>query len=152
MQHNAPDDSSITNVFHLHMVDKFEATLEHCLPSQGKCQPNIKDLALKSNAGQSETIIPYEQESFKKYFRACKDALFDLTDAPPWLSLTSSFSLVIEAPNDVQIPGHYKFWLGIWEVSLEVEAPCSSNYLQGVTHSGFVALYLDQKVVLVIAY
>jgi len=107
---------------------------------------------LKSTAGESKTVILYEQESVENYFRACKGALFDLTDAPAWLSLTNSSSLVIEAPNDVRIPGHYKFWLSIWEVSLQVEPPCSSNYLQGVTHSGFVALYLDEKVVLVVAF
>jgi len=69
---------------------------------------------LKITAGQIKTVILYEQESVENYFQACKDALFDLTDAPAWLSLTNSSSLVIDAPNDVRIPGFYKFWLGIW--------------------------------------
>jgi hypothetical protein len=55
-----------------------------------------------------------------------------LTGAPFWLSLTNSSSLVIDAPNDIHSPGKYKFWIGIWEVTLEIDAPCGSNYLQGL--------------------
>jgi len=82
---------------------------------------------LKSTAGQIKKVILYEQDSVEHFFQACKGALLDLTDAPAWLSLTNSSSLVIEAPNDVRIPGHYKFWVGIWEVKLEIEAPCNST-------------------------
>jgi hypothetical protein len=55
--------------------------------------------------------------------------LFDLSDAPFWLSLTNSSFLVIEAPNDIYVVGKYKFWVGIWEVTLEIDAPCYSSYL-----------------------
>ena len=63
VQHSAPDNSTITNIFHLHMVSKFEATIEKCTPSQGSCQPNIKFLALKSTAGLSKTVTLFQQDS-----------------------------------------------------------------------------------------
>ena len=107
VKHSAPDNSTIINVFYLHMVNKFEAKVEKCSPSHGNCQPNIKDLALKSTAGLRKTVILFQQDSVESYFRACKGALFDLTDAPSWLSLTNSSSLVIDAPNDINIPGKY---------------------------------------------
>ena len=78
--------------------------------------------------------------------------MFDLTDAPDWLSLTNSSFLVIDAPNNVNIPGKYNFWVGIWQVTLQVEAPCSTNYLQGPEQSGFVAVYVDELIVLVVAF
>ena len=105
VQHYAPDNLPVTNVFYLKTVNKFEATVKKCSPSQNSCQPNIEDLALKSIAGLSKTVILFQQDSVEKYFRACEGALFDLTDAPLWLSLTNSSALVIEAPNDVNIPG-----------------------------------------------
>jgi hypothetical protein len=114
------------------MVSKFEATLETCSPHHGNCQPNIKDLALTGTAGRSKTVTLFHQDSVESYFRACEGALFDLTGAPYWLSLTNSSFLIIEAPNDVNIPGMYKFWIGIWAVTLEINAPCSSNYLKGL--------------------
>ena len=129
VQHSAPDDSTIINVLYLHMMHKFEATIESCSPTHGDCQPNIEDLALKSTAGQSKTVTLFEQESVENYIRACEGALFDLTDAPFWLSLTNSYSLVIDAPNNVNIPGEYKFWISIWAVTLEIAAPCNSTYL-----------------------
>jgi len=132
VQHNAPNNSSITNVFHLHTVNKFEATLEECSPHHGNCQPNIQDLALIGTAGLRKTVTLFHQASVESYFRACEGALFDLTGAPFWLSLTNSSFLVIDAPNDVNFPGKYQFWIGIWEVTLEIDAPCSSNYLQGL--------------------
>ena len=63
VHHSAPDNSPITTVFHLHMVNKFEAAVEKCSPSQGSCQPNIQDLALKSTAGQSKTVTLFQQDS-----------------------------------------------------------------------------------------
>ena len=63
LHHSAPDNSPITTVFHLHMVNKFEAKVEKCSPSQGSCQPNIKDLTLKSTAGQSKTVTLFQQDS-----------------------------------------------------------------------------------------
>ena len=115
------------------MVSKFEATLEKCSPHQGNCQPNIKDLALTSTAGFNKTVTLFKQDSVESFFRACEGALFDLTGAPFWLSLTNSSLLVIDAPNDIYVPGKYKFWIGIWKVTLEIDAPCDSNYLQGLT-------------------
>ena len=129
MQHNAPDDSSIVNVFYLHMFDKFEATLERCSPHHGNCQPNIEDLALTSTAGLRKTVTLFHQASVESYFRACEGALFDLTEGPFWLSLTNSSFLVIDAPNDVNVPGKYNFWIGISAVTLEVDAPCNANSL-----------------------
>jgi len=129
VQHNAPDNSTVTNVFHLHTVNKNEATLEECSPHHGHCQPNIKDLALTGTIGRRKTVTLYEQDSVESYFRACEGALFELTGAPFWLSLSNSSYLFIDAPNDINIPGKYRFWIGIWEVSLEVEAPCYSTYL-----------------------
>jgi hypothetical protein len=90
-------------------------------------------MALTGTAGQRKTVPLFHQDSVESYFRTCAGALFDLTDAPFWLSLTNSSFLVIEAPNDVHVPGIYKFSIGIWAVTLEIEAPCSSNYLQGLT-------------------
>ena len=113
------------------MVNKFEATLEKCLPHNGDCQPNIEDLALTGTAGLRKTVTLFKQESVESYFRACEGAVFDLTGAPFWLSLTNSSFLVIDAPNNINVPGTYTFFIGIWEVTLEIDAPCSSNYLQG---------------------
>jgi len=133
VQHNAPDNSSVINVFYLHIASKFEAKLEACSPHHGNCQPNIKDLALTGTAGQRKTVALFHHASVESYFRACEGALFDLTDAPFWLSLANSSSLVIDPPNEIYVPGKYKFFTGIWEVTLEIGAPCSTNYLQGLT-------------------
>ena len=107
VQHNAPDNSLITNVFHLHMVNKFKAMVEVCSPHHGNCQPNIEDLALTGTAGLRKTVTLYNQASVESYFRACESALFDLTGAPFWLSLSNSSFLVIDPPNDQYIPGKY---------------------------------------------
>ena len=147
-----PDQSTVTNGFFLHTVNKFEATVEKCLPTSGDCQPNIEDLALKSTAGTHKTVLLFQQDSVEKYFRACEGALFDLTGAPDWLSLTNSSALVVDAPNDVHVPGKYAFWIGIWEVVLEIEAPCNSQYLQGEAQSGFIAVYIDELAILVVAF
>jgi len=56
VQHDVPDNSPITNVFYLHTLSKFEATLEKCSPGHGNCQPNIKDLALTGTAGTTKTV------------------------------------------------------------------------------------------------
>ena len=132
VQHNAPDNSAITNVFYLHMVSKFEATLETCSPHHGNCQPKIKGLALTGTAGLRKTVTLFHEASVEIYFRACEGALFDLTDAPFWLSLTNSSFLVIDPPNEIKIPGRYQFWISIWKVTLDIDAPCSQNYLQGM--------------------
>jgi hypothetical protein len=75
-----------------------------------------------------------------------------LTGAPFWLSLTNSSFLVIDPPNELNIPGNYNFWIGIWGVTLKVIAPCSTNYLQGLKESGYVAVYIDKVVVLTVAF
>jgi len=124
VQHNAPDDKPITNVFYLHMVSYNEATLEACQPHDENCQPTIKDLSLTCTAGLRRIVPLFVQASVESYLEACEGTLFDLTGAPFWLSLTSSFSLVIDPPNDVKIPGEYKFFIGIWEVTITVDAPC----------------------------
>jgi len=37
-------------------------------------------------------------------------------------------------------------------VTLEVDAPCRSNYLQGLKESGLVSVYIDEVIVLVVAF
>jgi hypothetical protein len=81
VQHNAPDNSVITNIFYLHTVNKFEATLEKCMPHHGNCQPNIKNLALTGTAGLRKTVTLFNPASVESYFRACEGALFDLSNA-----------------------------------------------------------------------
>jgi len=107
---------------------------------------------LTGTAGLSKTITLFEQGSVESYFQACEGALFDLTGAPFWISLTNSSFLVIAPPNDVNVPGKYQFWIGIWAVTLEIDAPCSYNYLQGLKTQGLVIIYIDNLVVLVGAF
>jgi len=78
--------------------------------------------------------------------------LFDLTGAPDWLSLTNSSFLVIDPPNNVNIPEKYQFFIGIWKVKLEVNAPCNSNYLEGLKEQGQVSVYIDETVELSVAF
>jgi hypothetical protein len=115
------------------MLTKVEASLETCSPHAETCLPTIKVLALKGTAGRRKIVTLYHQASVESYFKACEGALFDLTGAPFWLSLTNSSSLVIAPPNEIPVPGKYKFFIGIWEVTLEIEAPCSANFFQGLT-------------------
>ena len=82
----------------------------------------------------------------------CEGALFDLMGAPFWVTLTDSSLLVIDAPNDINIPGEYKFYLSIWEVRLEIAAPCNSTYLQGIKEEGHTVLYIDEVVFLGVAF
>jgi len=63
VRHRTPDDLFITNVFYLHMVNKFEAKVEKCSPSHGSCEPNIEDMTLKITAGHRKTITLYQQDS-----------------------------------------------------------------------------------------
>ena len=37
VKHSAPDDSIVVNILYLHMVNKFEGTIEKCLPTRGNC-------------------------------------------------------------------------------------------------------------------
>jgi hypothetical protein len=60
--------------------------------------------------------------------------------------------LVIDPPNDIKIPGKYQFWIGIWAVTLKIDAPCSTNYLQGLAEYGHVAVYIDKLVLLVVSF
>jgi hypothetical protein len=152
VQHDAPDGTPINNVFHLHIISSSEATLETCSPHHGNCQPNINDLALTGTAGLCKTVALFQQDSVESYFRACEGALFDLTDAPFWLSLTNSSSLVIAPPNELNVPGKYQFWIGPWAVTLDVGAPCNANSLQGLREQGHVAVYVDSMVVLAVAF
>jgi len=69
VQHKTPNDLYITNVFYLHMVNKFEAEVKKCLPSHSSCQPNIEDMTLKITAGQRKTVTLYQQDSSENYFR-----------------------------------------------------------------------------------
>jgi len=107
VRHDAPDSSPITNVFYLKIISSSEATLETCSPQHGNCLPNIENLALSGTAGLSKTVNLFQQESVESYFRACEGALFYLTEAPFWLSLTNSSSLVIAPPNEITVPGKY---------------------------------------------
>ena len=60
VHHSAPDGSLTINTLYLHMVNKFEAVIESCSPTQGNCQPNIEGLALKSTAGLIKTVLLYQ--------------------------------------------------------------------------------------------
>jgi len=82
---------------------------------------------MTGTAGQRKTVALFHHASVESYFRACEGALFDLTDAPFWLSLANSSSLVIAPPNELNVPGKYQFWIGPWAVTLVVEAPCIAN-------------------------
>ena len=37
VKHSAPDDSIVVNILYLHMVSKFEGTIEKCFPTHGNC-------------------------------------------------------------------------------------------------------------------
>ena len=78
--------------------------------------------------------------------------MFDLTGAPFWLTITNSSFLVLDPPNEVDVPGTYLFFIGIWEVKLEVDPPCRSNYLEGLKEPGLVSVYIDKVVILYIAF
>ena len=78
--------------------------------------------------------------------------MFDLTGAPFWLSLTDFSLLVIDAPNDVNVPGKYQFFIGIWEVTLQVDAPCNTTYLLGLEEEGHIAVYIDDVALLAVAF
>jgi hypothetical protein len=137
------------------MVKMFVGVIDpsdECVPTHGECTLNIKDFALKGTAGQSKAVNLFQQDSVESFFRACRGSLFDLTDAPFWVSLTNSSSLVIDAPNDVNIPGKYQFYISIWQVTLEIDAPCSSNYLQGPQELGHVSVYIDDVVFLFVNF
>ena len=41
IQHQAPDRTIFTNVFHLHMVSRLSVAIETCSPQHGSCYPNI---------------------------------------------------------------------------------------------------------------
>jgi hypothetical protein len=103
--------------------------VEDCTPQEGSCYPNIDGLALASIAGQRKTYVLFKQASVGKYFSACADALFELTEGPAWLLLADSSSLVVDAPNDVNAVGEFRFFLNIWEMSLSILAPCNSTYI-----------------------
>jgi len=152
IKHEAPDHSTFINVFYLHMVSKSSVTFEACSPQQGNCYPNLESLSLQSTAGKSKIVTLFKQDSLGKYLSTCKDALFDLNDGPSWLSIADSAFLVIDAPNEVTVPGTYSFYIGIWEMTLEVNAPCTSTYLQGLTEQGRIAAYIDELIVLVVAF
>jgi hypothetical protein len=62
---------------------------------------------MTGTAGLSKTVTLFHQDSVESYFQACEGALFDLTGAPDWLSLTNSSSLVIAPPNELNVPGKY---------------------------------------------
>ena len=116
VKHQTPDASTFTNVLYLHMLTKHSAMVEDCAPQKGSCYPNIEGLALASIAGQRKTYVLFQQASIGKYFSACEDALFELTDGPAWLSLADSAYLVIDTPNDVHAIGKFSFFLNFWEV------------------------------------
>ena len=78
--------------------------------------------------------------------------MFELTGGPFWLTLEDSSRLVIDAPNKVSVVGQYSFYLSIWKVTLTVEAPCDSTYLQGLKEAGHVNVQLDESVTLLVQF
>ena len=85
------------------------------------------------------------QDSLNKYLAECKDTPFDLSNGPSCLSLDEDSSkLVINAPNYVSVIGEYTFYINIWKITLNVEAPCASNYLQGLEVEGHITVTIDR--------
>jgi len=71
-----------------------------------------------------------------------------LKNAPAWMSLSNFSYLVIAAPNDIHIVGKYKFWVGIWQVTLEIDASCIG--IDEITTQ--VSVYIDKVVIINLAY
>ena len=46
------------------------------------------------------------------------------------------------------VNGEYSFYINIWRITLNVEAPCMTNYLQGLSEEGRVSVSLDEEVTL----
>ena len=104
---------------------------------------------VSSIAGQRKTANLFAQEYQSQYLAECKDTPFQLTSAAPsWVSVQDSSQLVIDPPNLVSVVGEYSFYVNIWKVTLRVEAPCSTTYLQGPSEAGVVSVTLDQEVTL----
>ena len=147
--HRAPDQSDVQNTLYIHATDRKQARIEKCSPHEGSCSPSIPDNMVSSIAGQQKTLPLFSQEYQSQYLIECKDTLFKLTsDAPSWVSVQDSSQLVIDAPNLVSAVGLYSFYINIWKVTLRVEAPCSTTYLQGPSKAGRVSVTLDQEVTL----
>jgi len=62
VQHNAPDNSPITNVFYLHMISNFEGAIEMCDPGSSCNPPHIDGLFMESIAGETKTVNLLEQD------------------------------------------------------------------------------------------
>jgi hypothetical protein len=150
IEHRAPDNSVVTNVFYLKMLSRSEAKIEKCSlpPETGKCFPKIQDLKIPAVAGQKKSVVLYRQASIGKFFTECEGALFSLDGGPSWLLLQDFSLLEINAPNQVAAVGTYHFYLSIWSVTLTVVPPCSANYLEGLEQLGTVSLHLDERVLL----
>jgi hypothetical protein len=101
IEHRAPDNSVVTNVFYLKMLSRSEAKIEKCSlpPETGKCFPKINDLKITAVAGQKKSVVLYQQASIGKFFTECEGALFSLDSGPSWLLLQDFSLLEINAPN-----------------------------------------------------
>ena len=57
IQHAAPDDSVVANVFYLTRVGNYEAAfVGECSSDLDSCYPNVEDLVITSIAGKTKTI------------------------------------------------------------------------------------------------
>ena len=147
--HRAPDGSEIENTLYIHAIDRTQARIEKCSPHSGRCTPSIPGNRVSSTAGQRTTALLFGHAHLGQYLAECADTPFQLTSAAPsWVSVQDSSQLVIDAPNLVSMVGQYSFHVNIWRVTLHVEAPCSTTYLQGPSEAGRVSVNLDQQVTL----
>ena len=133
---------------YIHTIDRTQARIEKCSPHSGRCTPSIPGNRVSSTAGQLKTALLSGHEHLGQYLAECADTPFQLTSAPSWVSVQDSSQLVVDAPNLVSLVGQYSFYIDIWRVTLYVEAPCSTTYLQGPSEAGRVSVILDQKVTL----
>ena len=146
--HRAPDGSEVENTLYIHATDRTQARIEKCSPHSGRCTPHIPDNSVSSIAGQRTNALLFGHENLGQYLAECADTPFQLTSAPSWVSVQDSAQLVVDAPNLVSLVGQYSFYIDIWRVTLHVEAPCSTTYLQGPSEAGRVSVILDQQVIL----
>ena len=122
IEHHDPNHNIATSVFYLFISTKTYGDIEKCTPQEDRCYPNLENL--RTIAGTTKKVVLYSQNSLELYKTECSDALFDLKDAPSWISLEDSAILVIDAPNHVTVVGNQTITIQVWDAIITVEAPC----------------------------
>ena len=121
-----------------------------CMYNMVKCSPNIDNFYLEIVAGQLKSIVLYKQDSLTAYKDECGDDhdSFELTEGPSWVFLVDLYRLRIDPPNSVSVVGIYTFDIGIWEITLNVTAPCMSAFLEGPVKENTVMVEVEEEVIL----